>query len=96
METGTLIIYRSTDDCETWVAVKPADVPEWAKDPDVIARMVDGEACQNDESEWEWFIALRAPNLEDVMLIAAAKAKRLRRATKRQQIIVEGTSSALH
>lgn len=74
------MIYTSTD-CEEWNPVKTEDVPDWVKAPDVVSRMVDGEACQlNMESPW--FVARAVIDDIDEHLIAAARAKRIRRAER--------------
>ena len=76
---GELVIYKSLD-CKTFDPVKTEDVPEWVKDPDVLARMVDGEACQNkDELGSPWFTAKRVLTDEDESALMKAYARRQRR-----------------
>lgn len=61
MNYGTLIIYSSPNGESDWTSVKPGDVPDFVKDPDVLARLVDGDACA-DTSEGEatvWYAAQR-------------------------------------
>ena len=55
-----LIIYSSPDG-QVWSPVLPADVPDWLKDPDTIAKLVDGLMCQspNSGSRTTWFRAER-------------------------------------
>lgn len=48
---GVLVIYQSKD-CVTFDPIKPAEVPDWVKDPDILGRMVDGEAVSNDQENW--------------------------------------------
>lgn len=55
-------------------------VPEWAKEPDLVARMVDGEACRNeDEPGSPYYIAKRVLGHQDQTALAAAVEKRERR-----------------
>lgn len=78
-ESGALIIYKSADR-ETWEPVLNSEVPEWVKDPDILGRMVDGEACHDDDDPASpWYIAKRVVNGADQSAMLAAKAKRERR-----------------
>lgn len=74
---GMLVILKSTDDGVTFQPIKQADVPEWIT-PEVLGRIVDGEIAQHDD-DTECYAAIPAPSMEDSMIIAAAKAKRIRR-----------------
>lgn len=75
---GTLIIYQSLD-CEVWEPVPAADVPAWTKDPEVLGRMVDGEACRHeDAADSTWFIAKRVLSPKDQTALQAAQARRER------------------
>lgn len=84
---GVLVILTSPNGIDGWTPVKPDDVPSWVKDPDIVARMVDGEACMDDtqESGTNWFLALPMPTPQD---IAAYQAAQIRRAERRQKRIV--------
>lgn len=90
-EQGLLIIYKSNDDCKTFDPVKTEDVPEWVKDPDVIAHMVDGEAVINheptDNLTATYYIAKRVLLPVDHEAMAAAEKKRIRRAQKRIRLL---------
>ena len=90
-EQGLLIIFKSTDDCATWNPIKAVEVPEWVKDPDILGRMVDGEAAHDAErSPGEWFLAQRAkvaPTDADVKRMNDAEKKRIRRAQKRIRLL---------
>lgn len=78
-ESGVLVIYKSLD-CETFEPVKAADVPDLVKAPDVVARMVDGEACRNeDEPDSPWYIAKRVLSDADESALMAAYVRRQRR-----------------
>jgi hypothetical protein len=46
MPEAMLVILRSDDDGETWKPVPTADVPEWLKAPDVVAKLVAGEMAK--------------------------------------------------
>lgn len=85
MSNGTLVIYKSSD-CEEWTPVKASEVPDWARAPDVVGRMVDGEACQLNY-EGDWYIAKRVLNGFDHGAILAAKAKRIRRAERNIRVM---------
>lgn len=55
-----LVILRSEDGRDNWQSVLPADVPEWVKAPENIARLVAGDMCMKaDEGEKgsDWFRA---------------------------------------
>ena len=82
---GTLVIFASDNGMDGWVPVLPAEVPEWMKDPDNLARLIDGEACQNlsEASGEKWFIALRLPTAQDLEAYSMAAAKRAMRQAKR-------------
>lgn len=41
-----------------WAGVLPADVPAWAKDPEVVGRLVGGEEAQ-DPDTGRWYRAMR-------------------------------------
>lgn len=43
-----LIFYKSEDDGRTWEPVLPADVPEWCKEPDYVARLVAGQMASKE------------------------------------------------
>lgn len=74
-----LVIYKSLD-CETFEPVKTDDVPEWVKDPDVVAHMVDGEAVHNDdEPDSPYYIAKRVLTDEDESALMKAYVRRGRR-----------------
>ena len=49
MNTGTLIIFSSPNGGDNWTPVLPKDVPEFVKDPDVLARLVDGDSLRMGE-----------------------------------------------
>ena len=82
---GTLIIYSLPDGENDWQPVKPADVPDWVKDPDNLARLVDGEACsdQTCDPPTAWYRAERVLTQADQDAIDAALNKRLVRAGRR-------------
>lgn len=42
---ANLVIYKS-DDGKKWAVVKPEDVPDWIKNPDVMHHLVNGETAQ--------------------------------------------------
>lgn len=59
------VILVSTDDCKTWAPVKTESVPEWVKNPDVMANLIHGEMAQqptglvNDLGVRPWYRAER-------------------------------------
>lgn len=60
MPEGLLIILRSETprDEASWKPVLPAEVPEWVKSPDNMARLVAGESCCNPETgDLGWYMA---------------------------------------
>jgi hypothetical protein len=60
------IIYVSTDDGETWSAVNPVSVPDWLKEPDVMANLLHGECAQNRMFPMVWYRAqkIEAPTMD--------------------------------
>ena len=78
---GTLVIFASDNGMDGWEPVKPGEVPAWVKDPDNLARLVDGEACQQDD-EGPWYMALRMPTAQDLEAYSMAAAKRKMRREK--------------
>ena len=50
MAKSMLIIYRSPNGEDSWEPVKPEDVPDWVKAPDVMAHLVAGEMAQADST----------------------------------------------
>lgn len=95
LDYGTLILYRSKDDCESWNPVKVVEIPKWVKElsPAVIARMVDGEALQDTTSETgsDWFILKRVVSPTDEARMQAAQAKRERK--QRRRIVVPNSAT---
>jgi hypothetical protein len=53
------VIYQSTDEGKTWFPVKPELVPDWVKDPDVMANLLRGENAQNADAPLAWYRAER-------------------------------------
>lgn len=83
---GTLIIYSSLDGENDWTPVNAAEVPDWIKDdPDLLARMVDGEACQNevDGVKTPWYRAERVLTQADQDAIDKARNRRIVRGNRR-------------
>lgn len=61
MAEAMLVIFVSLDGEEPWTVVPPNQVPEWLKDPDVMAELVAGSMAQNKEAPLAWY---RAEELE--------------------------------
>lgn len=62
MPEGLLIILKSANGRDGWEPVLPADVPEWVKNPDVMARLVAGDmVCDPTIGEYgsDWYRAER-------------------------------------
>ena len=67
MKQHALIIFESVTGRDQWKPILPSDVPEWVKDPDIIARMMDGEICMNaaiGDKGSLWYYAEQAPSDE--------------------------------
>lgn len=84
LEFGTYVVFRSENGRDGWQPLKVGEVPDWVKDPDNMARLVDGEACMDStqESGTDWFMALPLPTQAEIDAWMAAQAKRKRRAAK--------------
>lgn len=84
LDFGTLMILTSENGTDNWKPVLPADVPEWVRDPDNVARLVDGEACQDitQDSGTNWFMALRMPTAADLQAYSLAEARRAKRRSR--------------
>ena len=95
MVHGTLIFFSSPDGDlmpgKTWTPVLPKDVPEFCKDPDVLARLVDGEACADttDGAATIWYRAERVMTDADREKIGTILDMRKRR-------LVAAVASTLH
>lgn len=70
-----LIIIACEKGAGKWTPVLPADVPEWVKDPDNIARLVQGYECSKKDEGMRY----RGVRVEEYERIMAAEAKRERR-----------------
>jgi len=46
MPDARLVILRSANGEDDWTPVKPEDVPDWLRDPDVMGRLVAGYIAQ--------------------------------------------------
>ena len=46
MPDARLVILRSANGEDDWTPVKPEDVPDWLRDPDVMGRLVAGNIAQ--------------------------------------------------
>lgn len=81
-EQGRFVIFTSPNGRDGWMPVKPDAVPEWVKDPDNMARLVEGDACMDPTSESgeNWFMAMPEG---DVASIVAAHLKREKRKAKK-------------
>lgn len=42
---AVFVIWASQDGRENWVKVKPEDVPDWVRHPNVLGRLVNGDMC---------------------------------------------------
>ena len=81
---GTLVIFQSPNGMDHWTPVLPADVPAWVKDPDNVARLVDGEACSLDPEAPDavWYMALQMPTEADLQAYSLAAARRAKRRSR--------------
>lgn len=59
IKQAVCIVYVSTDDGKTWAPVKPEAVPEWVKNPDVMANLIHGEMAQDKTAPLAWYRAER-------------------------------------
>lgn len=46
---------------DPWHPIKPEEVPEWVKHPDVIRRLLDGEEVQDVKTVTNWYRAVQLP-----------------------------------
>lgn len=81
---ANLIIFSSQNGRDHWELVRPEDVPEWLKAPDVMARLVAGEECMNArESDNRWFYAEPVPSEDEIRRIVSADQKNARKNARR-------------
>ena len=80
-----LVIYESPNGRDQWKPLTPQEVPAWVRAPDVMAKLVKGDMAMDCKIESPWYRAdlVDAAGNPDLERIAAARAKRLRRAEKR-------------
>jgi hypothetical protein len=65
---GKLVILVSPDGETDWKPVKPEDVPEWLKKPEVLGAMVEGNmAHKTDEPESPWYVAIQMPEKSAIL-----------------------------
>lgn len=82
LQQASLVILSSDTGRGPWEPVLPAEVPEWVKAPDNIAKMMQGEACMKcDEGERGslWYAALPFADYERLMKAQAKRERRRRR-----------------
>lgn len=90
MPQARLVILESPNGRDHWRPLKPDEVPEWLKAPEVMAKLVEGEMAQRKKSDagvvlpetMPWYRAQPATD-EDVRAMLAAVEKRDRRMAKR-------------
>lgn len=64
---ATLIVFCSANGRDGWHPIKPEEVPDWVKNPEVMARLASGEECmdcgQGDVGSC-WYRAIHASDLQ--------------------------------
>lgn len=50
LKQANLVILTSSDG-ENWHMLKPEEVPEWVRQPDIVGHLVDGEMCMDPRQE---------------------------------------------
>lgn len=69
MKQAELVIWRSPNGRDQWQMIKPADVPEWVKHPNVLGRMVAGEMASDVRNDPFWYRAEPAPSDKEIRRI---------------------------
>lgn len=68
MKRAPLIFYQSDNGGVDWAPVKPAQVPLWLNQPDLLGRLAAGEMCSDPVQGPQWW---RAENYYDACKAAA-------------------------
>ena len=67
IRTDWLVIECSAtgEDGDTWIGLHQSDVPEWVKDPEVVAKLRDGvKVCWAPSEGTMWYRGVRVPDQE--------------------------------
>jgi len=80
---ANLVILASADGRGEWSPVLPESVPDWLKEPDTMARLVEGECAMKADEGESGSLWYRAQAVAEVERIVAAQAKRQRKQAKR-------------
>lgn len=59
---GNFVIAVSENGENGWKLLKPAEVPEWLKNPDVLGQMREGFIAHNDKAPDGWYCAVQVPD----------------------------------
>lgn len=82
MKQAQLVIYKSENGRDNWKPLSPGEVPDWVKAPEVMGRLVAGEACMDakiGDKGSDWYRADRVVSAAE----QAAQARRDRRNSKK-------------
>lgn len=79
-----VVLMKKHQNAREWEPLKPEDVPDWVKAPEVMGHLVKGECCTNETRGKEWYCALPAERAAALLAQQqAAQEKRDRKARKR-------------
>lgn len=94
LKHAVLVIYQSPNGQDNWEPVKPEDVPEWLKKPDVMGRLVNGYTARFEgtglllpDGIRPWYRAEVAKPDAEVAVVAKAVEKRERKARHRARTV---------
>lgn len=69
LKAAELIIWRSPDGEKGWKIIKPDEVPDWVKHPDVMGRLVAGDMVTDQKHSPFWYRAEPTPSAQEVARI---------------------------
>lgn len=81
---NVVVLKKAHQNARNWEPVKPEDVPEWLKAPEVMGQLVKGQCAHKESAGKEWYVA--RPAAEAAKILHAqllAQEKRERKAQKR-------------
>lgn len=86
MRVDRMVVFRSPNGRDQWKAIKPAEVPEFLKHPDTMARLVTtGEMVMDPRvSEW-WYRVEKVPSKQVIQRIVGNAQRHAKIAARKRR-----------